>query len=40
MTGEVVVEGEVERVTYESAESSFRVLKLAVAGRSDDNDFV
>ncbi len=35
MTGEVVVEGEVERVTYESAESSFRVLKLAVAGRSD-----
>ena len=32
---EVVVEGEVERVTFESATSSFRVLKLAVDGRRD-----
>jgi exodeoxyribonuclease V alpha subunit len=32
---ETVVEGVVERITFESAESSFRVLKLAVTGRSD-----
>ncbi len=32
---ETVVEGVVERITYESAESSFRVLKLAVSGRAD-----
>jgi len=31
----MVVEGVVERITYESAESSFRVLKLAVPGRSE-----
>jgi exodeoxyribonuclease V alpha subunit len=31
---ETVVEGVVERITFESAESSFRVLKLAVAGRA------
>ncbi|HEY8040942.1 MAG TPA: ATP-dependent RecD-like DNA helicase [Polyangiaceae bacterium] len=35
MGTETVVEGVVERVTFESAESSFRVLKLAVAGRAD-----
>ena len=33
--GETVVEGEVERVTFESPTSSFRVLKLAVEGRSE-----
>jgi exodeoxyribonuclease V alpha subunit len=32
---ETVVEGIVERITFESAESSFRVLKIAVAGRSE-----
>jgi exodeoxyribonuclease V alpha subunit len=32
---ETVVEGVVERITFESAESSFRVLKVAVPGRSD-----
>jgi exodeoxyribonuclease V alpha subunit len=32
---ETVVEGIVERVTFESATSSFRVIKLAVAGRAD-----
>jgi exodeoxyribonuclease V alpha subunit len=32
---ETVVEGVVERITFESAESSFRVLKLAVMGRSE-----
>jgi exodeoxyribonuclease V alpha subunit len=32
---ETVVEGVVERITFESAESSFRVIKLAVPGRSD-----
>jgi exodeoxyribonuclease V alpha subunit len=32
---ETVVEGVVERITFESAESSFRVLKLAVTGRSE-----
>jgi exodeoxyribonuclease V alpha subunit len=32
---ETVVEGVVERVTFESAETSFRVLKLAVPGRAD-----
>jgi exodeoxyribonuclease V alpha subunit len=32
---ETVVEGVVERITYESAESSFRVLKVAVSGRAD-----
>jgi exodeoxyribonuclease V alpha subunit len=30
---ETVVEGVVERITFESAESSFRVLKVAVEGR-------
>ena len=34
-SGEIVVEGEVERVTFESATSSFRVVKLAVAGRRE-----
>ncbi len=33
--GEIVVEGEVERVTFESATSAFRVLKVAVAGRAE-----
>jgi exodeoxyribonuclease V alpha subunit len=32
---EVVVEGEVKRVTFESKESSFRVIKLAVAGKTE-----
>ncbi len=32
---ETVVEGVVERVTYESAETSFRVVKLAVQGRAE-----
>jgi exodeoxyribonuclease V alpha subunit len=32
---ETVVEGVVERITFESAETSFRVLKVAVPGRSD-----
>jgi exodeoxyribonuclease V alpha subunit len=32
---ETVVEGVVERITFESADSGFRVLKLAVAGRAD-----
>ena len=35
MRSETVVEGVVERITFESAESSFRVLKLAVPGRAD-----
>lgn len=35
MGTETVVEGVVERVTFESAETSFRVLKVAVPGRSD-----
>ncbi len=34
-TGEIVVEGEVERVTFESASSSFRVVKVAIEGRSE-----
>jgi exodeoxyribonuclease V alpha subunit len=34
-SGEIVVEGEVERVTFESATSSFRVVKIAVQGRRD-----
>jgi exodeoxyribonuclease V alpha subunit len=33
--GEILVEGEVQRVTFESKESSFRVVKLAVPGRAD-----
>jgi exodeoxyribonuclease V alpha subunit len=33
--GEVAVEGEVERITFESAESGFRVVKIAVDGRSE-----
>jgi exodeoxyribonuclease V alpha subunit len=33
--GEVLVEGEVQRVTFESKESSFRVVKLAVNGRAE-----
>jgi len=32
---ETVIEGVVERITFESAESSFRVLKVAVKGRVD-----
>jgi exodeoxyribonuclease V alpha subunit len=32
---ETVVEGVVERITFESAESGFRVLKIAVSGRAD-----
>ena len=32
---EVAIEGEVAIVTYENAESGFRVLKLAVDGRRD-----
>ncbi len=35
MASETVVEGVVERITFESPESGFRVLKLAVQGRSD-----
>jgi exodeoxyribonuclease V alpha subunit len=34
-SGEIVVEGEVERVTFESATSSFRVVKVAVDGRAE-----
>lgn len=33
--GETVVEGVVERVTFESVTSSFRVIKVTVAGRAD-----
>ncbi len=33
--GEVVIEGEVERVTFENHDTSFRVVKIAVEGRSD-----
>jgi exodeoxyribonuclease V alpha subunit len=32
---ETVVEGTVERITFESAQSGFRVIKLAVEGRGD-----
>jgi len=32
---ETVIEGVVERITFESAQSSFRVIKLAVPGRAD-----
>jgi exodeoxyribonuclease V alpha subunit len=32
---EVLVEGEVQRVTFENRESGFRVVKLEVAGRKD-----
>jgi exodeoxyribonuclease V alpha subunit len=32
---ETVVEGVVERITFESAESSFRVIKLSVPGRAE-----
>ncbi|MDP9150743.1 MAG: ATP-dependent RecD-like DNA helicase [Myxococcota bacterium] len=35
MGSETVVEGVVERITFENAESSFRIVKLAVSGRSD-----
>ena len=35
MGTETVVEGVVERITFESAQSSFRVIKLAVPGRTD-----
>jgi exodeoxyribonuclease V alpha subunit len=34
-SGEVAVEGEVERITFESADSGFRVVKIAVEGRSE-----
>ncbi|HEY5146941.1 MAG TPA: ATP-dependent RecD-like DNA helicase, partial [Polyangiaceae bacterium] len=34
-TSEVSLEGVVERVTFESATSSYRIIKLAVAGRAD-----
>jgi exodeoxyribonuclease V alpha subunit len=33
--GEVTIEGEVERVTFENHDTGFRVLKLAVEGRRD-----
>ena len=33
--GETVVEGEVERITYENVETGFRVVKLAVPGQSE-----
>jgi exodeoxyribonuclease V alpha subunit len=32
---EVAIEGEVERITFESADSGFRVIKIAVDGRDD-----
>jgi len=32
---ETVIEGVVERITFENAQSSFRVIKLAVPGRAD-----
>ncbi|HEY8073783.1 MAG TPA: ATP-dependent RecD-like DNA helicase [Labilithrix sp.] len=32
---EVAIEGEVERVTFENAETGFRVVKVAVTGRRD-----
>jgi exodeoxyribonuclease V alpha subunit len=32
---ELVIEGEIERITFESGTSSFRVVKVAVAGRKD-----
>ena len=35
MPTETIIEGIVERITFESAESSFRVIKLAVEGRAD-----
>ncbi len=35
MPDETVIEGVVERITFESAESNFRVIKLAVEGRSE-----
>jgi exodeoxyribonuclease V alpha subunit len=35
VTVEVVLEGEVARLTYEREDSSFRVIKLTVAGRAD-----
>ena len=34
-TGDTVIEGEVERITFENAETGFRVLKLAVPGKSE-----
>jgi exodeoxyribonuclease V alpha subunit len=34
-TSEISLEGVVERVTFESATSSYRIIKLAVAGRAD-----
>ncbi len=33
--GTIVVEGEIERITFENVETGFRVMKLAVEGRSD-----
>ena len=33
--GEVVIEGEVERVTFENPDTSFRVVKVAVEGRTE-----
>jgi exodeoxyribonuclease V alpha subunit len=35
LAGEIVVEGEVERVTFENPDTSFRVVKIAVAGRAE-----
>ncbi|MGA7122419.1 MAG: ATP-dependent RecD-like DNA helicase [Polyangiaceae bacterium] len=35
MGTETVIEGVVERITFENAQSSFRVIKLAVPGRAD-----
>ncbi len=34
-TGETVVEGEVERITFENVETGFRVVKLVVEGKSE-----
>ena len=32
--GETTIEGDVERVTFENAETGFRVVRVAVAGRA------
>ncbi len=33
--GSIVIEGEIERITFENVETGFRVMKLAVEGRSE-----
>ena len=33
--GTTVLEGEIERITYENTETGFRIIKLAVAGRQE-----